>query len=83
LETTELIDGQRRFRGEIVGTEGDEVLVAIDQGTIGLKFEWLCDAKLVLTDNLISDILRARKAAQVDDPAKFDTIETDDSSEED
>lgn len=83
LETTELIEGQRRFKGEIVGIEGDEVLVNIDQGTIGLKFEWLSDAKLVLTDDLIRDILRARKAAQVDDPSKFDEIETEDPSKED
>ncbi len=83
IETTELIDGQRRFKGEIVGTEDGEVLLTIDQGTIGLKFEWLSDAKLVLTDDLIRDILRARKAAQVDDPDKFDTIETEDPSKED
>ena len=82
VETTELIDGQRRFKGELVGVEDDEVLITLEQGTIGLKFDWLSDAKLVLTDDLIRDILRARKAAQVDDPSKFDEIETEDPSEE-
>jgi len=82
LETTELIDGRRRFKGELAGTEGEEVLVAIDEGTVGLKFDWLSDAKLVLTDELITEILRQKKAAGVD-TSKFDDIETEDASEED
>ncbi|MEM6728866.1 MAG: ribosome maturation factor RimP [Pseudomonadota bacterium] len=67
LETEDLIDGRRRFKGFLAGTEGDEVLIEIEEGgqdvTIGLKFEWLSDAKLVLTDALIRDVLRGRKAA--------------------
>lgn len=81
LETEELIDGRRRFKGVLEGTEGDEVLIGIeDQGTpvtIGLNFDWLSDAKLVLTDALIAEMLRARKAAALDDETEFDTIETD------
>ncbi len=83
IETTELIDGRRRFRGLLAGTEGDEVLIEIEEGTIGLKFDWLSDAKLVLTDALIADMLRARKAAgtfgdgQVDE-SQFDDIVIDD-----
>lgn len=76
LETAELIDGRRRFKGQLAGTEGDEVLITIEEGTIGLKFDWLSDAKLVLTDELISEMLRQRKAAGVD-PEKFDQIDTD------
>ena len=76
LETTELIDGRRRFRGELAGVEGDEVLITIDEGTIGLQFDWLSDAKLVLTDDLIRDMLRQRKAAGQIDETKFDEIET-------
>ena len=80
IETTELIDGRRRFKGAISGTEGDEVLIQIeDQGeevVIGLKFEWLEDAKLILTDDLIRDVLRARKDAGQVDEAQFDEIET-------
>jgi len=80
IETTELIDGRRRFKGQIAGTEGDEVLITIDeQGgavTIGLKFDWLEDAKLVLTDELIRDVLRARKDAGEVDKKQFDEIET-------
>jgi ribosome maturation factor RimP len=77
IETTELIDGRRRFRGVLAGTENDEVLLEIEEGTIGLKFDWLSDAKLVLTDELIADMLRARKAAGIIDESQYDSIETD------
>ncbi len=84
VETTELIDGRRRFKGVLAGVEGDEVLIEIEEGIIGLRFDWLSDAKLVLTDDLIREMLRQRKAAGVIDESKFDKIETDRSgSEED
>ncbi len=83
IETGELIDGQRRFKGVLVGVEGDEVLVNIDQGTVGLKFEWLTDAKLILSDDLIKEMLRQRKATATLDEDKFDEIETTDGSQED
>lgn len=82
LETTELIDGRRRFKGVLAGTEGDEVLVNLDEGTVGLKFDWLSDAKLILTDDLIREMLRQHKAAPVDE-TQFDDIETDNGSVED
>ena len=82
LETTELIDGQKRFKGILRGTQDDEVLIEIPQGVIGLKFDWLSDAKLVLTDELVADMLKARKVAELDDTA-FDQIETEETAEED
>ncbi len=83
LETVELIDGRRRFRGILAGVEGDEVLVNIDAGTVGLRFDWLADARLVLTDDLVAEMLRARKAAGVLDESAFDEIETDDDTNTD
>jgi len=86
LETDELVGGRRRFKGELAGTEGDEVLINIeDQGktvTIGLKFDWLSDAKLVLTDDLITEMLRQRKAAGTLNEDAFDEIEAEGSEEE-
>ena len=62
------------------GTEGDEVLIEIEENgqpvTIGLKFEWLTDAKLVLTDELIRDVLKGRKDAGQIDETQFDEVET-------
>ena len=85
LETDELIDGRKRFKGVLQGTEGDEVLVEIEVDgapvTIGLKFDWLSDAKLVLTDDLIRELLRKRQASGIVDESLFDEIETDASEE--
>jgi ribosome maturation factor RimP len=88
LETTELIDGRRRFRGTLQGVEDGEVLIEIDADkegrvTIGLAFDWLSDAKLVLTDELIREMLKARKDAGQIDPAQFDEVETVLAGEED
>jgi ribosome maturation factor RimP len=81
VETTELIDGRRRFKGTLQGTEGDEVLIEIEEGgemlTVGLKFEWLSDAKLILTEELITEMLRQRKVSGAIDETKFDAIEDD------
>ena len=74
IETEELIDGRRRFKGQLAGVEGEEILINVEEGTIGLQFEWLSDAKLVLTDELISEMLRQRKASGAIDESKFDEI---------
>ncbi|NJS38893.1 MAG: ribosome maturation factor RimP [Rhodobacteraceae bacterium] len=78
IETSELIDGRRRFKGALAGVEGDEVLITIEEAgeevTIGLKFDWLSDAKLILTDELISEMLRQKKVAEPED-GQFDEIE--------
>lgn len=80
IETTELIDGRRRFSGTLAGTQDGEVLITIQEHgqdlTIGLEFDWLSDAKLVLTDELIREVLRGRKDAGQIDEAQFDEVET-------
>jgi ribosome maturation factor RimP len=79
IETSELIDGRRRFKGILQGVEGDEVLIEIEEAgaalTIGLQFDWLSDAKLILTDDLIAEMLRQKKASGVIDESQFDEIE--------
>ncbi|MBP0482479.1 ribosome maturation factor RimP [Sagittula salina] len=88
LETADLIDGRKRWRGILAGTEGNEVLINIEdhtaeggEVTIGLNFDWLADAKLVMTDELIREALKARKTAAVDE-SKFDDIEAEGPEEE-
>ena len=76
LETVELIDGRKRFKGTLAGTNGSEIMINVDEGTIGLEFEWLAEAKLILTDELIKEMLKQRKINQNFDEKKFDTIET-------
>jgi ribosome maturation factor RimP len=76
IETDDMIDGRRRFKGELAGVEGNEVLINIEEGTVGLQFEWLSDAKLVLTDELIKEMLRQRKATGAIDEDQFDEVQT-------
>ncbi len=87
IETTELIDGRRRFKGNLAGIEGDEVLIEIEESgeevTIGLQFDWLSDAKLLLTDDLIAEMLRQKKASGDFDETQFDEIEESEGEEED
>lgn len=83
LETDELIDGRKRFKGELAGVEDNEVLITIEEGTIGLQFDWLADAKLVLTDDLIKAMLKDRKDAGHISDEQFDEIQTITGSEED
>jgi ribosome maturation factor RimP len=81
IETSEPIDGRKRFKGMLRGTEGDEALIEIEAGgeqvVIGLNFDLLADAKLILTDELIAEMLRQKKEAGTIDEAAFDEIETD------
>ncbi len=80
IETHEPIDSRKRFKGELQGVENGEILIEIDVNgvptVIGLQFDWLSDAKLVLTDDLIRDVLRARKEAGHVDETQFDEVQT-------
>ncbi|MDO5647131.1 ribosome maturation factor RimP [Paracoccus sp. (in: a-proteobacteria)] len=89
LDTNQPIDGRKRFKGVLAGVEGDEVLLNItedgDTQTIGLNFDLLADAKLVLTDELIREMLRQKKEAGLEidhlDESAFDAIETEDGAD--
>ena len=76
IETTELIDGRRRFRGVLAGVNNDEVLINLEEGTIGLKFIWLSDARLVLSDELIKKMLKKNTKTSILNEENFDDIET-------
>jgi ribosome maturation factor RimP len=66
VEMTVPVDGRRRFRGQLLGTEGDAVRIrrgdAAPDGTDDLlRIDDMMEAKLVLTDALISQSLRRSK----------------------
>jgi len=61
------ISGRRRFRGVLMGVEGDCAHIRSDDAATGdlmLRFDDMAEAKLVLTDTLISESLRRGKAAE-------------------
>jgi ribosome maturation factor RimP len=82
IETAELIDGRRRFRGELEGVEDGEVLIRIAEGIIGLNFEWISDAKLVLTDALIEQSLKGRKIGPGAEGSEYDPEAFDEAAED-
>ena len=67
LETRDLIDGRKRFRGVLTGLADQAVAIRIEgDGEIAeavLPFDALVDAKLVLTDALIAESLKGRGGA--------------------
>lgn len=64
LELVAPVDGRKRFRGKLLGLEGNEVLMETGGARITLPFRGIAEAKLVLTDQLIAEDLKARKNAQ-------------------
>ena len=66
LQMKRLIAGQRRFRGRLLGTRGERILMAVatrqgGEQTVELPFEDLERAKLVMSDALLAATLRKRK----------------------
>jgi ribosome maturation factor RimP len=60
-----MIEGRKRFHGVLAGFDGDNVCLDIEgeEETALIPFEWVKSAKLVLTDELMKESLRAAKAA--------------------
>ncbi|NLS01422.1 ribosome maturation factor RimP [Rhizobium sp. P38BS-XIX] len=71
-ETSILVENRKRFRGKIVAVEAEGFTIERDEATRGeepkvtIPFSTLADAKLILTDDLIRDALRADKLAKAE-----------------
>ena len=69
IEMSMPVDGRRRFKGTLAGTEGEAARVMRDDAegedaTVLLPIEDMGEAKLVLTDELVTEALRREKAAK-------------------
>jgi ribosome maturation factor RimP len=70
IEMTMPVDGRKRFRGQLLGAEGDAARIRRDDAAAGepadvlLPIEEIAEAKLVLTDALITEALRRGKQAE-------------------
>ena len=64
LELSAPIDGRKRFKGMLLGLEGSDVVIETDGTRLMLPFRAIAEAKLVLTDKLIEEDLKARKAQE-------------------
>jgi len=69
IELAVMLDGRKRFRGTLLGVKDATALVRLadvrkgEQDTFELPLEDIGEAKLVLTDELITAALKAEKAA--------------------
>jgi len=63
IEVHTPIDGRRRFRGKLLGLDGGDVTIQTQDARVTLPFKQIAEAKLVLTDALIAEDLKARKRA--------------------
>lgn len=63
IELTAPLDGRKRFRGRLEGLDGNEVVIVSQNQRIQFPFRTILEAKLVLTDKLIQEDLKARKHA--------------------
>ena len=66
IEMLAPIDGRKRFRGELIGTEGECVRLrrsdpAAENSEILLRIDDMMEARLLLTDALVSESLRRSK----------------------
>jgi ribosome maturation factor RimP len=70
IEMTIPVNGRKRFRGQIAGTQGQAARLIRDDVAAGeeaevlLPIEDMGEAKLVLTDALVTEALRREKAAK-------------------
>ncbi len=69
LELTQVVEGQKRFRGILAGVEGEDVLIDLEgeEETAMVPFPMIASAKLILTDDLITESLRRSKAEEKGD----------------
>jgi ribosome maturation factor RimP len=70
IETHIPVGGRKRFRGQLLGTEGDAARLRHDEAgeeaEVLLPIEEISEAKLVLTDDLVTQALRREKTAKRD-----------------
>ena len=70
LELDRLVEGRTRFRGILAGIDDEDVCLDIEgeEETALIPFAWIVEAKLVLTDQLIADSLKAAKKEAAQTP---------------
>jgi ribosome maturation factor RimP len=70
IEMAVALDGRKRFRGTLLGVEGEAARIRRDDAAGGdtpdvlLPIEQMAEAKLLLTDELVAEALRKSKQAE-------------------
>jgi ribosome maturation factor RimP len=69
IELAAPLEGRKRFRAILLGLDGQDIRIrdtSIGNDEIRLPFRAIANAKLVLTDKLINEDIKARKSAGLD-----------------
>lgn len=79
LELNRLVEGRKRFSGVLAGMDEGKVAFDIEgeEDTALFPLEWIASAKLVLTDALIEESLKAGKKASIDNDQEQETFHGD------
>ena len=67
LELDRMVEGRKRFRGTLAGVEDGHVDINLDgetDSTASIPFDWISEAKLLITDELIEAGQKAKEAAK-------------------
>lgn len=68
LELDRMVEGRKRFRGTLAGVEDGNIDFNLDNepdSTASIPFEWISEAKLMITDELIEAGQKAKDAAKL------------------
>jgi ribosome maturation factor RimP len=86
-ETSVMLENRKRFRGKIASVNAEGFTLERDQvaygeePTVVIPFNALAEAKLILTDDLIRDALKADKLARAQAANQNDAAEDDDTTD--
>jgi ribosome maturation factor RimP len=89
LELTDLLDGRKRFRGFIVGVDGDAVTLRLpdapkgEDPNIRLPLAMLAEAKLIMTDALMQMARDEQAAYPIDADDDIETVELPEDAQDD
>ncbi len=62
IETRRPLEGRKRFRGRLLGLAGGDVRIDAEDGVAAIPLAEIAAAKLVLTDALIAEAMKAGRA---------------------
>jgi len=71
IELDRLVEGRKRFRGVLAGVDGENIDIDLDgeEETAQIPFDWISEAKLLITDELIKAGQEKKEAAQAEKAA--------------
>jgi len=77
VDLDRLVEGRKRFRGTLAGIDGKNIDIDLDgeDETAQIPFDWISEAKLLITDELIKAGKEAKDAAYKNLDNKPDTPE--------